>query len=262
LSYNKCKRISGLDSLTQLAELNLSYNAIEVIDGLTANVRLRVLNLAGNHIAKVQGTEQVVNLHDMDLSDNLLDDEASVRQLSMTTRVKTLGLKGNKVADRPNYRAIVLHLLPHLLVLDGATMPGRPIKASRLARTVTTHAGASGRQTSRNTGYFNRYFRNSQTPTPARLTSANAIPIGTVRDHGPQLTRGASATRAAAHAKPTSRAHPFSTVSAIAHTVIYDGDGRAVDVDSSSDAFRHPRPSDGAFSTKSAFCGCCLLCSP
>lgn len=100
LSFNKIKKISGLEELTQLTDLSLSNNEISALDGVAHLPKLEVLTLANNTVSTL----------------------AEVAKLRYMPSLRVLALAGNPVerkgAGSLDYRGAVLARLQRLQYLD------------------------------------------------------------------------------------------------------------------------------------------------
>ncbi|CAL5984351.1 leucine-rich_repeat domain-containing protein [Hexamita inflata] len=83
LTINKCnlKDINGIQSMTQLTELNLSLNQISDINQLAPLTNLTALDLGQNNIECISALFNLKQLVSLDLSENLITDLSSLRNL-------------------------------------------------------------------------------------------------------------------------------------------------------------------------------------
>ncbi len=90
----KITEIEGLESLTELQELNLDENHIMQIEGLEPLVNLKELHLNGNKIGQISGLGTLVNLHELDLGNNQI---TKIEGLERLVHLQKLFLNGNKI---------------------------------------------------------------------------------------------------------------------------------------------------------------------
>ena len=88
--------LDGISVLPGLEELYVSFNRIADVTPLAMHERLQVLDLEGNDVAAAQ----------------------QVDQLATCDALSSLTLAGNPVTELVAYRRAVVHLVPHLAVLD------------------------------------------------------------------------------------------------------------------------------------------------
>lgn len=100
LSFNKIKKVTGLDELTELTDVSLSNNQISSLDGLAHLPKLEVLTLANNTVSTL----------------------AEVAKLRYMSSLRVLALAGNPVerkgAGSLDYRGAVLARLQRLQYMD------------------------------------------------------------------------------------------------------------------------------------------------
>ncbi len=100
LSFNRIKRITGLEELTELTDLSLSNNQISSLHGVSHLPKLEVLTLANNSISTL----------------------AEVAKLRYMSSLRVLALAGNPVerkgAGSLDYRGAVLARLQRLRYMD------------------------------------------------------------------------------------------------------------------------------------------------
>jgi len=96
LSFNKIKKIEGLETLTKLGDLSLYNNEIEKIENLDAQVHLNVFSIGQNQIKK-------------------LDNVMYLRQFK---NLRLVNLAGNPISKEHDYRSYVLSHIKDLTYLD------------------------------------------------------------------------------------------------------------------------------------------------
>ena len=73
--------IKGLDSLTDLKELDLSGNEISEIDGLDKLVRLESLDLQYNKISEISGLNKLTNVKELRFGGNIITEIEGLENL-------------------------------------------------------------------------------------------------------------------------------------------------------------------------------------
>jgi internalin A len=95
LSKNFIKKIEGLNKLTNLRRLDLSTNVLFKIEGLDTLINLRKLNLSKNYtIAKLEGLNALINLRELDLSSCRF---TKIEGLDTLTNLKELNLSNTSI---------------------------------------------------------------------------------------------------------------------------------------------------------------------
>lgn len=112
LSNNKIAEIKALNNLTSLENFNLSRNQISEIKGLEKLTNLKILNLSINpFITKIKGLDNLENLERLDLSFNQIYE---IEGLEKLTKLQKLYLWGNEFTKIKGFENLIslkeLHL--------------------------------------------------------------------------------------------------------------------------------------------------------
>ena len=126
LQENLIDRISGLDTLCNLRQINLTDNMISKIEGLGNLPMLDTIQLKRNRIGRTGGLSDVLGLLEcptltcVDLSDNYIDDEAVLPEVWMKMpKILVIYMQGNSCTKKiKNYRKTVISSIPDLRYLD------------------------------------------------------------------------------------------------------------------------------------------------
>ncbi|CAF1152485.1 unnamed protein product [Didymodactylos carnosus] len=118
MDNNIIERIEGLDTLQKLTWLDLSFNNITRIEGLDSLTELTDLSLYNNRIKVIENMDILKKLDVFSIGNNQIEDENSIRYLRRFSGLRTLCLKGNPFATKPNYYEFVISHLPQINFLD------------------------------------------------------------------------------------------------------------------------------------------------
>ena len=110
-------------SLRRLVSLRAENCAISGLDGVAALPAVRELFLAFNSISDVTPLLLHDSLEVLDLEANAIGDEDALLQLSTCSRLHTLTLEANLIAERPDYRSSIAASIPQLRTLDDLPLP-------------------------------------------------------------------------------------------------------------------------------------------
>lgn len=92
--------INGLDSLTELEELNLNSNfEISEIKGIENLTNLKLLSLRNNRVKEINGLGNLINLRMLDLAKNNISE---IKGLETLKNLEYLDLTGNKISEIKN----------------------------------------------------------------------------------------------------------------------------------------------------------------
>lgn len=132
LCENAISRMTGLETLVSLANLNLSKNMIGEITGLSNCVKLEVLNLSHNNlgrqsvdtadsVASLKGLLECPSIHTLDVMANYLEDEAILPEVfSKMADLSVLECKENNFSSKiVNFRKRMIANIPNLCHLNG-----------------------------------------------------------------------------------------------------------------------------------------------
>ncbi|KAM7536689.1 hypothetical protein Aperf_G00000080926 [Anoplocephala perfoliata] len=119
LRGNKITSTDGLENLSDLKTLYCSENLLRNVGDLSRLQGLVTLHLRDNRIRRLDGFLQgPLNLQYLNLRGNLIKRWAEAEKLSFLPSLKILILSDNPIADRDNYRYIILGMVNHLQRLD------------------------------------------------------------------------------------------------------------------------------------------------
>ena len=121
LKLNHSRLASFRDLGTQLRSLRilwLNRSGVTELDGVGALTGLKELYLAFNNIADLTPLAMHEELQVLDLDTNCVADANQVDQLGTCPNLISLCLEHNPVCKLRQYRRVVLHHIPRLLVLD------------------------------------------------------------------------------------------------------------------------------------------------
>ena len=117
----KKKKKKKKAQFTHHLNTDLSDNEIQKLENFPLLKRLRTLFLHNNHISSVAPKlgESLPKLESLLLTNNRIETLVDLDPLAeLASSLRFLSLVNNPVTKLSNYRLYVLHLLPHLKVLD------------------------------------------------------------------------------------------------------------------------------------------------
>jgi hypothetical protein len=123
ISCNILLDLQGCSALKRLEKIDVSHNRIQSLAGIEGCSSLKHLYAQSNPLQIVTHIDLCPHLQLLDVSDCSISSWDGVRILSLCKSLRQLALKGCPVSSRPASRARVVHLVPHLTVLDGVPMP-------------------------------------------------------------------------------------------------------------------------------------------
>ena len=123
ISCNILLDLQGCSALKRLEKMDVSHNRIQSFAGIEGCLSLKNLYAQSNPLQIVTHIDMCPHLQLVDLSDCSISSWDGVRVLSLCKSLRQLALKGCPVSSRPASRARVVHLVPHLTILDGVPMP-------------------------------------------------------------------------------------------------------------------------------------------
>jgi len=127
IQENCLDKITGLEKLTDLRNINLTQNWIRKIEGFDNNPLVSSLQIKGNHIgcdglSDIEYLTKMPALSSLDISDNKIDCEdyeEFIKILEGCKELKVLYLNGNPIVKKiPSYRKTLIARLPTLTFLD------------------------------------------------------------------------------------------------------------------------------------------------
>ena len=111
----KCKT----NNLREIRKLNLWGTDISDVSLLREMVKLEVVSLSVNKIESLRDFQNCQKLEELYLRKNCIKDLAEVKYLQRLPRLRILWLSENPCStENPNYRKIVIKMLPDLHKLD------------------------------------------------------------------------------------------------------------------------------------------------
>ena len=121
LSSNGIRYLDDLYKLNKyLKSLDLSFNDLEETRGLQSLTNIEELNLRGNHLKNIYDMKNMTNLTHLDLAQNEISHLRDIQVLDKFPKLKSLKLEGNPLCKSSLlYPYAVLSAIPTLEVLDG-----------------------------------------------------------------------------------------------------------------------------------------------
>lgn len=102
------------------SKISVVQKFINEIDSLPKRfTKIETLYLSNNNIKTLEGLQQFSNLKNLSLANNEIDDAGSLNILEQLPSIEVLTLCGNPVCKLPNYRPLIISMLPCLRTLDG-----------------------------------------------------------------------------------------------------------------------------------------------
>lgn len=121
------------DNLYYVKKFTLCGNDLDDIRILRQMPNLEILSLSVNKISSLREFANCSKLQELYVRNNNIRDLAEVRYLTDLEDLKVLWLCENPCANHPDYRDIVINMLPNLATLDKVTItPEERKAASRL----------------------------------------------------------------------------------------------------------------------------------
>jgi Leucine-rich repeat (LRR) protein len=113
-------RLQGFERFTNLESLWLNNNCLQALNHLNDNFRIRELYVHDNNICTLKGSLHCFKfLSVLDLSNNQLGNlQKVVAMLAPFMFLENLNLSGNPCCQQVQYRLVVIHAIPSLVVLD------------------------------------------------------------------------------------------------------------------------------------------------
>lgn len=130
IQNNRLTVLEGLDNLVSLQELYLACNAISSLEGLPANSpTLTTIDLSANKISNIDGIQHISSLEEFWLSSNQVSDLHALQCLTQLESLQCLYMEHNPIAKGveglAQYKSHIVHLLPKLKQLDADIIAGR-----------------------------------------------------------------------------------------------------------------------------------------
>ena len=106
------------DRFVSIKNLNLWGSNIDDVSILQELPNLEIVSLSVNHIRSLKPFSNLSNLRELYLRKNLISDLNEIKYLANCENLRTLWLSENPICENPNYRNIVISILPQLVKLD------------------------------------------------------------------------------------------------------------------------------------------------
>ena len=106
------------DRLESIRNLNLWGSNLEDISILEEMPSLEIVSLSVNKIRTLKPFSNLQNLRELYLRQNLISNLNEIKHLTECQNLTVLWLNENPICDNPNYRAVVICVLPQLHKLD------------------------------------------------------------------------------------------------------------------------------------------------
>ena len=106
------------DRIESIRNLNLWGSNIEDISIIEEMPSLEIVSLSVNKIRTLRPFANLQNLRELYLRQNLISNLNEIKHLTDCQNLSVLWLSQNPICDNPNYRAVVICVLPQLQKLD------------------------------------------------------------------------------------------------------------------------------------------------
>ena len=106
------------DRLGSIKNLNLWGTNLEDISLIQEMPSLEIVSLSVNKIRSLKAFSGLPNLRELYLRKNMICDLNEIKYLTDCENLKILWLSENPICDNPNYRKIVISVLPQLVKFD------------------------------------------------------------------------------------------------------------------------------------------------
>jgi len=106
------------DRIESIRNLNLWGSNIEDISIIEEMPSLEIVSLSVNKIRTLRPFSNLQNLRELYLRQNLISNLNEIKYLTDCQNLSVLWLSQNPICDNPNYRAVVICVLPQLQKLD------------------------------------------------------------------------------------------------------------------------------------------------
>jgi dynein assembly factor 1 len=95
LESNGLQKLENLDALTKLRCLYVQQNLVTKIENIQSLVSLRILDISQNRLTKLENLGSLPCLETLNVSKNLLENNESIKELELCTRLFTIDLSNN-----------------------------------------------------------------------------------------------------------------------------------------------------------------------
>lgn len=120
LSHNQICELDGLDALTSLSKLSVAHNEITSFPRLQTLKNLKELRLNDNKICNIpEWVQDLSSLEILDIGNNSISNLDDLSNLSSCPNLHQLNIKGNPVAEHPEFKQKIMEHIPELRVLNG-----------------------------------------------------------------------------------------------------------------------------------------------
>ena len=110
------------DRIESIRNLNLWGSNIEDISIIEEMPSLEIVSLSVNKIRTLRPFSNLQNLRELYLRQNLISNLNEIKYLTDCQNLTVLWLSQNPICDNPNYRAVIICVLPQLQKLDDITI--------------------------------------------------------------------------------------------------------------------------------------------
>ncbi|KAK4473102.1 hypothetical protein MN116_004289 [Schistosoma mekongi] len=119
LRGNRLDTLNGIDDMINLKTLYCAENTLRRLEGISSLKSLVRLHLRDNRLSKLnEFTENLTSLEYINLRGNQISKFSEVKRLNCLPSLKFLSLIDNPIAEKDNYRQMVIGLLNKLHRLD------------------------------------------------------------------------------------------------------------------------------------------------
>jgi hypothetical protein len=116
------------DKLEKIKNLNLWGNDLGDVSVIKQLQGLEVLSLAVNKIRTLKDFSKLKSLRELYLRKNLISSIDELKHLTKCSNLQILSISENPISEIPNYRLMILRLLPNLVKLDDKLVSEEEIK--------------------------------------------------------------------------------------------------------------------------------------
>ena len=106
------------DRLGSIKNLNLWGTNLDDVSLIQEMPSLEIVSLSVNKIRSLKAFSGLPNLRELYLRKNMICDLNEIKYLTECDNLRILWLSENPICDNPNYRKIVISVLPQLAKLD------------------------------------------------------------------------------------------------------------------------------------------------
>ncbi|KAM9976520.1 hypothetical protein ACTFIR_010361 [Dictyostelium discoideum] len=121
LRGNKISSIENLGATkNQFDTIDFSDNEISKVENFPKLERVKTLLFNNNHIKSFEEDfgSSLPHLRALILSNNRINNLSDLEPLTKLSEIKFISLLENPVSKKPNYRLYLIHLVPHLKIID------------------------------------------------------------------------------------------------------------------------------------------------